>query len=294
MELRTLKYFIALVREGNITNAAKALHVTQPTLSRQLATLEQELGVQLYTRGHKTISLTEQGNVLYRYAESIVGLAEKCEEEISLPEHTVAGAVHIGVGETKLVAMLAQAMERTRREYPNIMFELSAGNSADLMDGLNKGRYDFLLECEVRPHVNLNVLKLPVKDQWGLIVRGDSPLAKLDAVGPVEFVTTPIIMSQQGVGSARMKDWLGDRYDDLVVSATYNLPHVGKFLVREGLGAMMTYGGLFDEKRSDDLRFVPLSPMIESTQGVVWRKVTPSKPAQAFLVELQQLCDEMR
>ena len=293
MELRTLKYFIALVREGNISNAAKALHVTQPTLSRQLLALEQELGTQLYTRGHKSISLTEQGNVLYRYALSITELAEKCQEEISLPENTVTGSVHIGVGETKLVALLARAMKRTQQRYPGIVFELNSGNSADLMDRLNKGFYDFLLECEVQAHVNLNTLVLPIRDEWGLIIRADSPLAALRTVTPADFVKVPIIMSQQGVGSAHMKDWLGEHYDSMQVSATYNLPHVGKFLVREGLGAMMTYSGLFDERRSDDLRFVPMEPLIESKQGIVWRKVTPTKPAQAFLIELQQLCHEI-
>ena len=177
MELRTLRYFLAVVQEGNITNAAKRLHVTQPTLSRQLADLEKELGRQLYVRGHAGIDPTEHGVMLANYAESIIDLAEKAEADISLPAKTVSGSVHIAAGETKAMRYLTCAMMLVREEYPGIDFQMYSGTTADLMDGLVRGQYDFLLECDLQTHVNLNLLELPEPDVWGLVVRRADPLA---------------------------------------------------------------------------------------------------------------------
>ena len=157
MELRTLRYFLAVAQEGNITNAAKRLHVTQPTLSRQLADLEKELGRELYTRNHGGIELTAHGAMLYTYAESIIDLAEKAEADISLPAKTVSGSVHVAAGETKAMRYLVAAMARVREEYPGIDFQMYSGTTADLMDGLVRGQYDFLLECELQQHVNFLV-----------------------------------------------------------------------------------------------------------------------------------------
>ena len=173
MELRTLRYFLAVVQEGNITNAAKRLHVTQPTLSRQLADLEKELGRQLYTRGHDGIVPTEHGIMLASYAESILDLAEKAEADISFPAKTVSGSVHIATGETKAMRYLTRAMISVRQKFPGIDFQLYSGTTADLMDGLVRGQYDFLLECDLQTHVNLNLLELPDPDAWGLVAKRD-------------------------------------------------------------------------------------------------------------------------
>ncbi len=289
MEIRTLQYFLAVAYEGSISNAAKRLHVTQPTLSRQMASLEDELGRQLYTRSQKGIELTEHGAILQRYAESIIELAERAEEEISLPEKTVSGTVHIGVGETKAVGLLAKAMEQVRQDYPGIDFALYSGNSADLMDNFNRGFYDMLMECEVKPHVNLNVLPLPEADVWGVLARRDSPLGKLTCVRPEDLDGHRFITSLQGHRAGKVDEWIGpDRELDVV--ATYNLPHNMKFLVRQGLGCAFTYEGLFDADEASDLAFVPLEPRLESNHGILWRKSLPTKQAQVFLDKLQKLC----
>lgn len=291
MEIRTLTYFLAVVREGSISNAAKRLHVTQTTLSRQMAALEDELGRQLYTRGQKGIELTEQGVILQRYAESIIELVERAEEEISLPAKTVSGTVHIGVGETKAVGLLAEAMEQVRVDYPGIDFALYSGNSADLMDNFNRGFYDLLMECEVKPHVNLNVLRLPGSDVWGILARRDSVLGQLDRVRPEDIDGHPFITSLQGHRAGKVDDWIGpDR--ELNVVATYNLPHNTKFLVRKGLGYVFTYEGIFDATQDSDLVFVPLEPRLESYHGILWRKTLPTKQTQVFLDKLTQLCAE--
>ncbi|NBJ66029.1 LysR family transcriptional regulator [Adlercreutzia caecimuris] len=292
MELRTLRYFIAVVREGSITAAAKSLHVTQPTLSRQLAALEVELGHALYQRNRQGIELTEQGVILRRYAESILALADKAEEEIALPTHSIAGKVHIAAGETQAMELIARAMERTQAEYPGIAFEIYSGTSADLMDNFVRGFYDFFLECELRSHVDMHTMKLPHLDEWGLLVRRDDPLANLAAVTAAELVGHPLISSRQGVKVGVLGQWLGGLADKMDVRATYNLPLNAKFLVRQGLGAAFTYRGLFEANAMSDLAFVPLSPALESTQGIVWRKTLPTRQAQAFLDKLREVCAE--
>lgn len=292
MELRTLRYFVAVVREGSITAAAKSLHVTQPTLSRQLAALEDELGHALYQRSRGGIELTEQGVILRRYAESILALADKAEEEIALPTHSISGKVHIAAGETQAMELLARAMVRTQAEYPGITFELYSGTTADLMDNFVRGFYDFLLECEIRSHVDLNTMILPHRDQWGLIVRRDNPLASLPAVTPQDLVGQPLISSRQGVRVGVLGEWLGDLADEMDVRSVYNLPLNSKFLVREGVGSEFTYRGLFETNDMSDLAFVPLDPPLYSTQGIIWRKTLPTRPAQAFLDKLREVCAE--
>ena len=176
------RYFVTVVREGSIT-AAAIVHVTQPTLSRQLAALEDELGHLLYQRNRKGIELIEQGVILRRYAESILALADKAEEEIALPTHSIAGKVHIAAGETQAWSY-RRGHEAHERRLPGITFELYSGTSADLMGQLQRGFYDFLLECELRSHVDMHTLRLPHTDTWGLLVRRDNPLAAKAAVMP--------------------------------------------------------------------------------------------------------------
>lgn len=291
MELRTLKYFLTVIEEGNISNAAKALHLTQPTLSRQLASLEDELGRQLYTRTHKGIQLTEAGIILQRHAESIVALAEKAEEDMKMPGDSVSGPVHIGAGETKLMGLLAQAMKRVREEHPSITFEIYSGTSADLKDDLVRGFCDILLECELQAHAKFNVMRLPVTDRWGVLTRADSDLASKKGVTREDLLGRPIISSRQGK-KAILNQWLGDVADRLDIVAVYNLPLNGKFLVQQGFGDMLTYEELFTSSKDNGLVFVPLEPELRSIQGIVWRKTLPTKQTQVFIDTLKEICRE--
>lgn len=283
MEIRTLRYFLAVVQEGSISNAAKRLHVTQPTLSRQLAALEDELGRQLYTRGHAGVMPTEHGVMLANYAESIIDLAEKAEADISMPSRTVSGSVHIAAGETKAMQTLTRAMASVRGEYPGIDFQLYSGTTADLMDGLVRGQYDFLLECELQPHVNMNVLELPNPDVWGLITRADDPLAAHGIITPADLADRQLITSRQGTKVGPLHDWLGDLADKVDVVATYSLGMNAKWLIRAGFGVALAYDELLVTKGSTDLVFIPLEPRIESRHGLVWRKTLPTRQAQVFL-----------
>ena len=285
MELRTLKYFLAVAQEGNITNAAKRLHVTQPTLSRQLADLERELGRQLYTRNHGGVELTAHGAMLYSYAESIVDLAEKAELDIKLPAKTVSGSVHIAAGETKAMSLLARAMMHVREQYPEIDFQMYSGTTADLIDGLVRGQYDFLLECEVQPHVDMNVLELPDNDIWGVVMLKSDPLAQRKAIRPENVAGRRAITSRQGTKVGPLHDWLGAYADEVDVVATYSLGMNAKWLIRNGFGIAFAYDELLVSSAGggSDLVFVPLEPRMESKHGLVWRKTLPTRQAQVFL-----------
>ena len=287
MELRTLKYFLTVLQEGSITKAAKKLYITQPTLSRQLTELEQSLGRQLYSRSNKGIIPTEHGTMLANYAESIIALAEKAEADVSLPSETVSGSVYIGLGETKIVGIIADAMKAVHSSYPDIVFQLFSGTSSDLMDGLVRGQMDFLLECELQPHLNMNSLNLPGGDQWVAIMRSDDELASKSAITVDDLVDRTLIMSRQGSQVGPLRDWFGDQAQNLNVIATYNLPLNVKFLVEEGLGIALCYEGLIDGDTSL-IKAVPLKPTIASTHGLVWRKSLPTRQAQVFLDALKR------
>ncbi len=292
LETRLLNYFLAVAQEGSVSNAAKVLHVTQPTLSRQIAALEDELGRQLFIRSSKGLELTEHGVILRRYAEEIVALADKAAEEVSLPAQSVSGVVHIAVGETKVVRFLAQAMRMVQEEYPNIEFKLYSGTTADIMENMTRGNYDFFLECELQPHVNMNVLKIPEADTWGLLTRKDNPLAKLDAIAPADLADEPLIVSRQGLMKlGKLAEWAGDYVDSYTVKAEYSLPLNLKFLVSEGVGSAIVYDGLIDTPKEGGLVFVPLDPPIVSHQGLLWRKIIPTKQAQVFLDKVTQVID---
>lgn len=179
-----------------------------PCESRQLSELERELGRPLYNRSHAGITPTEHGAMLAQYAESIIGLAEKAEEDIKLPSKMVSGTVHLGCGETRAMEQIADAMIATKQDYPDVNFKLYSGTTTELTDGLVRGQFDFLLECEVQPHVDMNVLKLSHKDRWGAIVRADDELANRDMVRVEDVADRSLITSRQGIKAASsMNGW---------------------------------------------------------------------------------------
>lgn len=295
MELRVLKYFAAVVGEGSITDAAKTLHVTQPTLSRQLAQLEAEMGAQLLTRGRSGIELTDRGAVLYRYALDILALANKAEEEVAMPESSVAGTVHIGAGETRAFSVVATACARVRGRYPGVAFDVHDGTSADLKEHFARGFYDFLLDCNSGENAEFNQLVLPIRDVWGVVVRNDDPLAALDVVRAEDLLDRALIMPPQGL-SRTLHTWAGSARTRLErqVVATHGLPLNSKYLVSAGVGIMFTYGGLVEDQveqdDADGLCFRPLTPRVEAVHKILWRKIMPTKPMQALIDELAPLC----
>lgn len=284
MELRTLKYFKRVAEELNITAAADSLHLSQPTLSRQIAQLESELGCQLFVRGSRNLELTDQGVLLYSYATQIIELASKATEEVGTPASTISGVVHIGAGETPAFSLLAQAMTDVRKSYPKITFDIHDGTSADLMDRFVRGAFDFLLECDARPHLELNSLLLPLEDTWGIFCRRDDPIASRDAITAGDLRGKPVIISSQASNHVIAK-WAGKALDDMDVVATYNLITNSAYLVKEGLGYLIGYKRLVPE--DGDICFRSLSPALTAKHQLLWRKTPLTKPAEVFLKALQ-------
>lgn len=292
MELRTLEYFLAVAREGSITDAAKALHITQPTLSRQLASLEAEFGRQLYTRNYKGIELTDHGIMLQRYARSIIDLANKASEDMKPSDSEVRGVVHIGAGETYLMGLVAEAMRRVNAQHPGITFNLSSGTTADLKERLVKGYFDVMLECEVQDHAKLNTLRFPIPDAWGVLMRADDPLAKKSAVRAEDLVKRNLITSKQGMRFGKLAEWFGDLRSQTHVVAEYQLGLNTRYLVKQGFGVAVIYQRLVDFQGDAELVIRPLSPTVESWQGLVWRETLPNKQTLVFLDEMRQVCRE--
>lgn len=291
MELRTLRYFLALAQEGTVSNAAKALHVTQPTLSRQLADLEKDFGKRLFERGSKRIALTDDGVRLREYAESIVELADKAEAELSQPERAVSGDVYIGCGESDVMRIILRAAKRLRAEYPGVRFHLFSGTSADLADRFDGGLLDFMVEFELVGRPDCLALPLPAVDVWGALMRKDCPLAARASVTAADLEGQPLICSRQGVKSGKMLEWAGASFDGWDVAATYNLILNASLMVEEGIGVAICYDRLVRLPDDGALCFRPLDPPLTSDIGLVWKKHRRlSRPASAFLDCLREEC----
>ena len=288
MELRTLRYFLALASEGTVSKAAASLNVTQPTLSRQLGDLEKEFGKQLFVRGTKRIQLTEDGTVLRDYAKTIVALADKASAELSLPTHAVAGAVRIGCGEAQASGAIWRAIAAMRADYPQVKFHIYSGNSSDLGDRFESGLFDFMEECEVAGRGDCNVVMLPEKDTWGVVMRADDELASLERVRPEDLAGKWIIGSRQGMKVAGVPEWAGAVYETMQIAATYNLVFNGAAMARAGIGYCVCYSGLVDVGPESGLVFRPLEPELVSTAGLIWKKHRRlSRAAEVFLEYLR-------
>ena len=291
MELRTLRYFLALTEEGTVSGAAKMLHVTQPTLSRQLSDLDKEFGKRLFERGSKRIKLTEDGARLRDYARSIVMLADKAASELMQSDRAIAGDVFVGCGESDAMRIVLRAMKNCQKQHPNITFHLFSGTSSDLNDRFNDGLLDFIVEFELVAHMDCESLALPVLDTWGVLMHKSDPLASHASVCPEDLIGRPIIGSRQGVKSGKMREWMGDASDSINVVLTYNLVGNATLAVEEGLGVAVAYDKLVRIAPQGVLCFRPLEPPLSSDVGVIWKKHRRlSNAAVAFLDFLKEEC----
>ena len=288
MELRVLQYFLAVAREQSISAAAQSLHLTQPTLSRQLRELEEELGKPLMIRGNRKITLTEEGVLLRKRAEEILELVDRTEQEVMQPGDTVSGDVYIGTGETDGVRLIARAAKELQTHCAGIRFHIASGDAVDVCERLDQGLLDFgvlLGEMDKRKY---QYLELPARDTWGVLMRRDSPLAGQAAVSPRDLQDKPLILSRQTDNRSGLYRWLGKEPQQLHTVATYNLIYNASLMVDEGLGYAFTLDKLVNTTGSN-LCFRPLEPKLELGMYLVWKKSRIfSKAAQAFLEHLQE------
>lgn len=294
MELRLLEYFLAVAREQNITAAAKALHISQPALSTQLKNMEAELGKKLLIRGVKgsrKVILTEEGMILRKRAEEMLLLMRRTEEEITGFDETIAGNVFIGTGETETVRLFAKVAKKLQQKYPDIRYNISSGNAEHVLEYLDKGLIDFgLLFTEIDSQ-KYEIIPVPIKDTWGVLMRKDSPLAEKEVICPEDLWDKPLIVSHQKGDDVYLNQWLQREESQLHIVATYNLLFNASLLVDEGLGYALCYDNLINTQGSN-LCFRPFSPRLEARGFIVWKKYQVfSKAANIFLQYLRELLE---
>lgn len=288
MELRVLQYFLAVAREQNISAAAQSLHLTQPTLSRQLRELEEELGKQLMVRGNRKITLTEEGMLLRKRAEEILELVDRTEKEVMRSDEAVSGDIYIGTGETDGVRQLARTARRIQESCPGIHFHIVSGDAVDVCERLDKGLLDFGVLLGDIDKIKYRYLELPMKDTWGVLMRRDSPLSAGDTVSPRDLWDKPLILSRQMDNKSDLYRWLRKEPSELRTVATYNLIYNASLMVDEGMGYAFTLDKLVNTTGSN-LCFRPLEPRLELGMYLVWKKSQLfSKAAEVFLEHLKE------
>lgn len=288
MELRVLQYFLTVAREQSISGAAEYLHLSQPTLSRQLKDLEEELGKQLFFRGNRKITLTEEGIILRKRAEEILDLVKKTESEITLSADVITGNIHIGAGETDAMHIIAKAACQLQKNYPQICFHITSGDAVDVIEQLNKGLIDFGLLFDPIDLSDYNHLRVPTKDIWGVLMRRDSPLAEKEFICPEDLWDKPLILSRQQKEGSLLSIWLKRTFSDLNIAATYSLLYNGSIMVDEGLGYALCLNHIINTTENSNLCFKPLLPKLEIGMNIVWKKYQVfTKASEKFLEELQ-------
>ncbi len=272
MDIREMRYFLAVADEQNITKAAERLYISQPSLSKQMHVLEEEIGTPLFTRGARKITLTEAGLLLKKRAEEILALFEKTEDELKAPGADVSGTVYIGGGESKAVSTVVSAVKKVIRDYPNIKFDFFSGDASSVTERLEKGLIDFaiLIDSDVS---SFESLRLPDCDVWGVLARADSPLAEKDVVGVNEIKKLPLIVSRQGYAEhGILRRLLGGEAAALNIKAVYNLLYNASLMVRQGLGCAVSIDGIINTSSGTGLKFIPFEPAVKTHLDVVWKK----------------------
>ena len=273
MELRVLQYFLAVVRENSISGAAEFLHLSQPTLSRQLKELEEELGKQLFIRGNRRITLTEEGMILRKRAEEVTELIKKAEEEISTSDDMLAGDISIGAGETDGNRFLIKAIGALQHNYPLVHFHIISGDKALISEAIDRGTIDFGIVFGNIDFSKYDSIPIPYKDTWGILMRRDAPLAQNDFITAEDLMNKPLIISRQAFQNLEFKNFFPCGQEKLNIVATYSLLFNASLMVDEGLGYAICFDKLINVSGDSNLCFRPLKPKIEAGMSIIWKKI---------------------
>lgn len=284
MEIRVLRYFLEIAREENMTRAADSLHISQPSLSKEIKALEAELGKKLFTRTRSGLKLTEAGMLLRRRTEDILEMVDKTAAEFSALDEINGGDIYIGCAESEQIRHLARVIKRFKEKYPLLRYHLSSGNTEQVAEKLDRGLLDFAFIVEPPDLSRYNYIEIPGADAWGVIMRRDSPLAEKTAVRPDDLLGLPLICSDQAM-RVDIPRWCGEKADGLNFTGTVNLCYNGSVFVREGLGYMLTFDGLIDTSAESGLCFRPLEPPLETKMYVIWKKYQMFTPIAEMLLK---------
>jgi len=287
MEIRTLRYFLAVAREENMTRAAEQLHVTQPTLSKTLKALEEELGKKLFTRHSFSIRLTEEGVLLRNRAEDLVSMADKIAQEFVTLDDITGGDIYLGLAESYQIRLLARAIREFRTQYPALRYHITSGDTEQVTEKLDKGLLDFAVLVEAPDKTKYESLIFPQADVWGLVFPAEDPLAKKKAVTVDDLVGLPLFCSEQSWRND-LPRWCGDRMQALRLEGSFRLSYNGSMFAREGLGYLLTFDHLIDTSSDSGLVFRPLYPKLENSLYLIWKRYQALSPiAERFLKHLQ-------
>lgn len=289
MELRVLRYFLTVAQEENITRAAEILHITQPTLSRQLTQLEEEFGKQLFERGKRKIVLTEAGMLLRRRARELVELADKTEQELGSPAQDLRGVISIGSAESTAANILPRLLKTFSKAHPLIRYDLVSGNADQMKERLELGLMDVAVLLEPVSLERFDFLRLQEVDRWGVLMPADVPLCQKEAVTLSDLQGKPVLMSHRSSVQKELSGWFGEEYDSLDIFATHNLIRNAARLVEYGLGYALTLEGSVDIYDTARLCFRPLSPELLCRAVLVWKKYQTVSPATAAFLECARM-----
>ena len=293
MELRHLRYFLAVAREGNVTRAAASLPVTQPTLSRQLADLEQELGRELLVRESRGVTLTDDGMLLRKRAEEIVALADRTEREMMADDSQVEGDVWVGGGETRTMELVARTMVAIAHDHPGVRLRLHSGNADDVIERVDKGLLDYGVIIGRNPESRFDSFELPTRERWGILVRNDDPLAEKSVVSMDDLASRRLIVSAQPADAnqsmSEIEQLLGNLSGNVV--STYTLLYNASLLVEQGFGIALCLDGIVATGAGTPFTFVPTELQPAMQTYLIWKRFQPqSRAASLFLRELKQSC----
>ena len=293
MDLRVLRFFLAVAQEGNVSRAAQVVHISQPNLSRQIMALERELKTRLFERGTKKrhLVLTKEGELLRKRAEELITLADKTRAEFSSPVGQITGDLYIGGGETDGMRLIAKALRHMQRQHPLVRYHLFSGNATDVTERLDKGLLDFALLIGAAKLEQYDYITLPQQDRWGLLLPVQHPLAKRSAIRAEDLGGVPLLVSQQAERYNELSGWFGQTSHKPDIVATYNLIYNAAILVEEKIGCALTLERLVNTSGESPLCFRPLEPAVYSPLYLIWKKhAIFSKAAEQFLKDIRNLC----
>ena len=282
-----MRYFLAVAREENMTRASETLHVTQPTLSKALKALEDELGKKLFERHSFSISLTEEGALLRDRAEDLVTMADKIEKEFVSLDDITGGELFLGLAESYQIKYIAEAIRELKNRCPKLRYHVTSGDTEQVADKLQKGLLDFVVLAEEPDPKKYEFIPLPKADVWGLVFPSDDPLAKKKTFKPKDLIGLPLFCSRQAWEN-EIASWAEDLYNEYHLEGSFKLSYNGAIFAKAGLGYLLTFDGIVDTSEQSGLVFRPLSPKLETKLYLVWKKFQPLTPiAERFLEEIK-------
>lgn len=288
MEIRTLRYFLAVAREENMTRAAGLLHITQPTLSKQLKSLEDELGKKLFTRHSFSISLTDEGVLLRNRAQDLVGMADKIEKEFISLDDVTGGDLYFGLAESYQIRLLAREINAFKKNYPGLRYHITSGDTEQVAEKLDKGLLDFAVLAEIPDASKYESLVFPEADIWGVVMPSDSLLAKKKAIRVDDLIGLPLFCSGQG-WEKDVPSWAKDKMDQLHLEGSFRLSYNASLFAKEHLGYLLTFDKLVDTSADSGLVFRPLTPKLETNLYLIWKRYQTFSPiAERFMNQIRQ------